>query len=146
MNMKNLSAIFIAVLLNTCALGWAEDKNWTGSGDASDWFDAANWLPAVAPTASDDATINLLNASVSLPQSFQAKSVTLGGKKESTLTVSNFAVGTVSPGNSSDLAVHNRRDGHLILKGSAGRVTLKGSYKDSEEVIADEPSFMFYVK
>jgi hypothetical protein len=83
---------------------------------------------------------------VSLPQAFEARSVTLGGKKQSSLTVSNFAGGTVAPDNPTDLAIHNRRDGTLILKGSAGTLTLKGAYKDSEEVIPDEPSFMFYVQ
>ncbi len=125
---------------------FAEDKSWTGSGDGADWFDAANWLPAVAPTASDDATIDVEGADVSLPQAFEAKSITLGGKKQSSLTVSNFATGTVEPANATDLAFHNRRDGLLVLKGSTGKITLKGAYKDSEEVIPDEPSFMFYVQ
>ena len=141
-----LVVLFVSIIFNVCTLGWAEDKSWTGDGDASSWFDAANWLPGVVPTESDDTKIDLLGASVSLPQAFQAKSVTLGGKRESSLTVSNFAVGTIEPDNPTDLAVHNRRDGYLILKGSAGKITLKGGYKDSETVIPDEPSFMFNVQ
>ena len=136
----------LCACLCVSSLSWADDKAWTAVGDASNWFDDANWLPAGAPTASDDTTINMLNASVDLPQAFEVKSITLGGKKPSSLTVSNFAVGTVAPENSTDLAVYNRRDGRMVLKGSAGKITLKGAYKDSEVVIPDEPSFMFYVQ
>ena len=136
----------MTVLLLFVFPAYAEDKSWTAAGDQSNWFDAANWLPAEAPTASDDATINLLSASASLPQAFEVRSVTLGGKRQSDLTVSNFVTGTVEPANPTDIAFNNRRDGRWVLKGSSGKVTLKGGYKDSEEVIADEPSFMFYAQ
>ncbi len=139
-------AFLISVIFNPCTSLLAEDKNWTAVGDGSDWFDDANWMPAAAPTASDDVMIDLTSASVSLPQAFEAKSLVLGGKRTSSLTISNFAAGTVDPGNASDIAVANRRDGHLILKGSAGKVTLRGAYNDSETVIPDEPSFMFYAE
>ena len=125
---------------------YAEDKSWTAAGDQSNWFDDANWTPTTAPTASDDVTINHQDASVSLPQAFQVKSITLGGKRASSLTVTNFASGTVEPANPTDLAVYNRREGHMVLKGSTDKITLKGAYKDSEEVIPDEPSFMFYAQ
>jgi hypothetical protein len=124
----------------------AADKSWNAGGDQTGWFDGANWLPALAPTESDDVMINLLDASVTVPQTFDAKSITIGGKNESTLTVSNFVSGTVEPTDSSDLAFHNRRNGHLILKGSTGKVTLRGTYKDSETVIPGEPSFVLYVQ
>ena len=137
--------VFIFIFLNSSNCVWAEDKSWTAGGDQSGWFDDANWLPAAAPTASDDVMINRLDASVTLPQAFDAKSLTLGGKRPSLLTVSNFSTGTIEPANATDLAVYNRKDGHLILKGSVGKITLKGAYKDSEEVIPDEPSFIFYV-
>ena len=145
MNIK-IVVIFSLVFLSACVSGQAEDKAWVAAGDASNWFDDANWLPAAAPTASDDTMITLTGASVTLPQAFEVKSVTLGGKKPAKLTVSNFATGTVTPENPTDVAVYNRRDGHWVLKGSTGKITLKGGYKDSEEVIPDEPSFMFYVQ
>ena len=123
----------------------AADKSWNAGGDAQDWFDDANWLPAGAPTETDTSKIDMLDTNVSLSQNFKVQSLILGGKKASTLTLSNFVVGDVSPENVSDNAVLNRKDGHLILKGSAGKITLKGAYKDSEEVIPEEPSLMFYV-
>lgn len=142
--------IFVFCLLSLVAslqsLSYAEDKNWNAAGDQSNWLDDANWMPAGAPTAADDVRVDLQDASVTIPEAFNAKSITLGGKKQSSLSVSNFVTGKVEPASSSDIAVTNRRDGTLILKGSAGQVTLKGGYKDSEQVIADEPSFMFYVQ
>jgi hypothetical protein len=125
---------------------FAEDKSWNAGGDKTDWFDDANWLPAAAPTASDDALVDMLDTSVDLSTAYSMKSLTLGGKKASVLTVENFTTGDVTPTNVSDVAIHNRRDGHLVLKGSAGKLTLRGSYKDSEEVVPDEPSFMFYAR
>ncbi len=123
----------------------AAEKSWNAAGDQVDWFDDANWNPAVAPTASDDTMVNLTDASVMVGQNFGVKSLTIGGKRESTVSVKNFITGDVEPGSPSDLAVFNRKDGHLVLKGSAGKITLRGAYKDSEEIIPDEPSFMLYV-
>ena len=139
-------AFFTFLILNARTTVWAEDKSWNAGGDQSDWFDDANWLPAGKPTASDDVKIDMLSASSTLSQAFDIKSLTLGGKKASTLTVSNFVPGNVKPSSVSDLAVLNRKNGHLILKGSAGKITLNGAYKDSEEVIPEEPSFMLYVQ
>jgi len=122
------------------------DKSWSGQGDQTGWFDDANWLPAVAPTASDDAIVDFKDSSVNIPQSFHAQTLTIGGKKTSTVNVSNFTSGDVIPKNTTDIAVTNRRNGYLILKGSTGKITLKGAYKDSEEEIPEEPSFMVYVQ
>lgn len=144
---------FIFLILGTCAClagrqatAWATDKSWNAAGDQSNWFDDANWLPGEAPTSSDNAMINTQNASATIPQTFDVKSMTLGGKRASTVTVNNFIDGAVRPASPTDLAIYNRRDGHLILNGSVGKITLKGSYKDSEEVLPEEPSFMFYVQ
>ncbi len=134
-----LSSIFLL----PCA--YAAEKSWNASGDQVDWFDDANWNPAVAPTASDDTMVNLTDASVMVGQNFGVKSLTIGGKRESTVSVKNMITGTVEPASPTDLAVFNRKDGHLVLKGSAGKITLRGAYKDSEEIIPDEPSFMLYV-
>ena len=138
--------LFALLSLNACPMVMAEDKSWNAGGDQSDWFDDANWLPAGKPTASDDVKIDMLSASSTLSQAFDIKSLTLGGKKASTLTVSNFVPGNVKPASVSNIAVLNRKNGHLILKGSAGKITLNGMYKDSEEVISEEPSFMLYVQ
>ena len=142
--MKRL--VLIAVLLLVSFPARAEEKNWNGQGDQTTLEDGANWLPVGAPGASDDAMINFKDASVDISQTYHLKSLTLGGKRKSTLNVSNFTEGDVTPGHTTDEAVMNRRDGYLLLKGSAGKITLKGAYKDSEEVIPDEPSFMLYVK
>ena len=144
--MRTKPFLLMVLMLGLAASALAEDKNWTAGGDQSSWFDDANWMPAAAPTASDDVMINLTDASVTVPQAFDAKSIVLGGKKPSSMNVSNFAAGSVAPENATDLAVHNRRGGNLVLTGSAGKITLKGAYKDSEEVIPDEPSLMFYAE
>ena len=125
---------------------FCEDKSWNAGGDKTDWADKDNWLPKASPTASDDTLIDMLDASADISDTFAAKSLTLGGKKASLLTVDNFVTGELVPSNTTDLAFHNRRDGLLTLKGSAGKVTLKGTYKSSRETVPDEPSFMFYVQ
>lgn len=123
----------------------AAEKSWNASGDQVDWFDDANWNPATTPEASDDTMVNLRDASVTVGQNFEVSSLTIGGKHESTVSTNNFVNGTIKPASTSDLAVFNRKDGHLVLKGSAGKITLQGAYKDSEEIIPDEPSFMLIV-
>ena len=72
--------------------------------------------------------------------------MTLGGNKNSIVSVNSFINGTVRPDSPTDVAIHNCRNGSLILKGSIGKITLKGSYKDSEVLIPEEPSFMLYVQ
>ncbi len=141
---KFLILILIAAWL--AAPAWAEDKSWNGEGDQTDWFGAGNWLPSGKPTQADEAKIDLKDAEIGVGQAFEAKSLTIGGKKNSTVDVSNFVSGTITPSDSSNEALMLRRDGKLVLKGSSGKLTLKGGLKDSEEVIPDEPSFMLYVK
>ncbi len=145
-----MKKLFTGVLVLWClvtasAVVFAAEKSWNAAGDQVDWFDDANWNPAVAPTASDDTMVNLTDGSTSIGQNFGVRSLTIGGKRESTVTVKNFITGAFEPGSPSDLAIFNRKDGHLVLKGSAGKITLRGAYKDSEEIIPDEPSFMLYV-
>jgi len=138
--------LLLAASCQLPATSFAEEKNWNAQGDGTAWTDDANWLPAAAPTVSDDAVVNLKDASVDISQSFNLGYLTIGGKQTSTVKVSNFTEANVVPGNVTDNAILNRRDGNLTLKGSAGTITLKGTYKDSEEIIPDEPSFMLYVK
>ena len=144
---RRMKVLIIFSFMITCCIPlFAEDKNWSGKGDGSAWTDDANWLPTPAPGHLDDATVNLKNASATISQPFEMHSLTVSGKKKSTVTVSNFTIGDISPSYPADNAVFNRRDGNLVLKGSVGKMTLKGTYKDSEEVIPEEPSLMLYVK
>lgn len=135
----------IIVLILACGMAEAKEKTWVGAGDGESWSGDANWSPAASPTSSDDAAIDLENASVKCTSTFQAKSLTLGGRQTSKLTSENFIYGTIAPSSSSDAAVLNRAKGTFTLKG-AGTVTLKGRYKDSEESLTSEPSFIFWVK
>ena len=135
---------FIGFMVGGLAV--AAEKNWAGAGDGTSWSDDDNWSPAVAPTSADDALIDTEAASVACAQTFAAKSITLGGRKAATLTSENFVYGEVAPATGSGTAALNRAGGIFKLKGAAGTVTLKGGYKDSEETLVSEPSFMFWVK
>ncbi len=144
-----VSFYILIAILNAFVMGgvgWAEEKNWNGQGDRTSFQDAANWLPSGVPGENDDAMVNLKDASVVVSQPYELKSLTIGGKKTSAVSVSNFTEGSVVPENPSDVAILNRKDGTLVLKGSTSKLVVKGSYKDSEEIIPDEPSFMLYVK
>lgn len=139
----------MTLLLAFCVLlpaASAAEKTWTGSGDASDWFDDDNWTPAAAPTSADDVLINLEDASVKTSKTFEAKSLKVGGTAASTLVTDPFIFGTVAPADTAETAVTNRRQGHWTIKGSSGVVSLKGSYKDSEETLAKQPSLVFFVE
>ena len=136
----------LSLLVASPQFAFSADKNWNGEGSSADWFDNGNWLPSGKPGVQDDAKVDVRDASVEIGQTFGVKSLTIGGKKNSTLNVSNFVSGSLEPDNESDDALVNRKDGKLVLKGSSGKITMKGAYKDSEEVIPDEPGFMLYVK
>ncbi|MFH1504686.1 MAG: hypothetical protein ABIH08_04805 [Candidatus Omnitrophota bacterium] len=136
-------AIFLLLLISVSLP--AEDKSWSGSGDGVNWADDDNWFIDVEPTNADDVSIDLNGASVTCTETFSAKSITLGGRETSDLISNNFVFGTVSPDSTSDIAILNRSGGVFTLKGS-GVVTLQGSYKDSEESLTSEPSFMFWVQ
>ena len=125
---------------------FAVEKTWSGGGDAQTWTDDNNWSSLAKPVLVDDILIDLANASVFCTETFMAKSIILGGRKNMTLTINHFSFGTITPSASSEVAILNRRDGKLILKGAGGVVTIKGQYKDSEETLVAEPSFMFWVK
>ena len=144
--MRKFFIFMMIFLLNSSALVWAEEKVWTGTGSSADWFEDANWLPAEAPGASDDALVDLTDANAGISQDMSVRSITLGGKRASALTMNNFVKTTVKPANTSDTAVLNRKGGLLVLKGTAEKITLKGGYKDSEEIIPEEPTFMLYAQ
>ena len=141
-----LFILFILVGVGMDKVVWAEDKSWNATGDAVDWFDDANWYPSAAPSLADDVAVDFLDASVNIPKNFQAKTLTLGGKKNVELSVDNFITGQVAPGNTAAVALSNRKGGHMTMRGSAGKVTLKGSYKSSKKPLSEEPSFTFYVQ
>ena len=145
---KFLTSLFLATAMT---VAWAsecpaEEKSWNGAAEKHDWFEDENWVPAPAPTAVDDALINSTDASVTLSETFRTRSITLGGNENSVLMSEEFISGVVDPGSSSEVAVLNRRRGRLVLKGAMGTVKLKGRYKDSEESLAAQPSFVISIQ
>lgn len=138
-----IGIVCIAFLLASAV--YAAEKNWDAGGDGSDWSDGDNWHPAGIPTLADDIVIDSEDAEVTCSQTFKAKSITVGGRETSKLTSENFVYGTVEPDATSDVAMLCRPGGTIKLK-KAGVLTLKGQYMDSEETLAAEPSFIFWVE
>ena len=138
------SLLAMTVVLITPAQ--AADRNWNAGGDASTWTDKDNWLEAAAPTVSDNAVVDQSNASATVSQDFKVKSITLGKKRSSVLNVNNFVTGGIEPAKTEDDALFAGKKGKIVMKGTAGKITLKGAYKDSEAVLPDEPTFMFYAQ
>jgi len=137
-------AIFFAVPLFLTD-SYADSRSWDGGGDDTVWADSANWHPSGIPVSSDDVTIDTEGTSVLCERTFKAKTITIGGREGSTLTSDDFIFGTIEPDAVTEVAILNRRGGHIILKG-AGTITLKGQYRDSEAVIGAEPGFIFWVE
>ena len=125
-----------------CRLSHADTKQWSGAGDAATWEDDSNWSPAAVPTTTDDVIIDTDAAKPSISKTFNAQSVVVGGRKDSSLTKVNFVYGTVKPAKTTDNALHIRKKGSVTMQGT-GTVTLKGTFKNSEESPPDEPAFMF---
>lgn len=120
--------------------GFSADKIW--NSDTGFWEESLNWYPASIPQATDDITIDNSFSNVTIQNDFSCLSLTLGGHYSSNLLIEGFVFGEISSGS---VAINNRRDGFLTLKG-AGIITLKGSYKSSEEILEEEPSFIFWVQ
>jgi len=137
-------SVVLSVLMFATAT-YAEDKAWTGAGDGSSWSDLDNWQPAAVPTSDDDVTIDAEEASIVCTQTFEAKSVTVGGKQTASLVSNSFVFGTIAPDSVSDPAIVNRKGGKIILKGP-GTLTLQGQYKGSKETLVTEPSFIFWLE
>src|SRR5690349_7536590 len=95
-------SMLIALFMTLAVTAHAADKNWNAQGDGTDWFDSANWLSVGTPQEGDNAKVDLRDASVDVGQNFEAGSVTVGGKKSSTVSVSNFVTGTIEPGAPAD--------------------------------------------
>lgn len=130
------------VLLAACALVCGAEKKWVGAGDASTWADGKNWLPDTAPTSADGVTIDMKDASATAAKTFESKSLTVGGASNSTFTTDNFIYGNIIPPSTSEDALHIRKDGTVILTGE-GTIKLKGIFRNTEESLTGEESFMF---
>ncbi|MDD5270858.1 MAG: hypothetical protein PHE80_06710 [Candidatus Omnitrophica bacterium] len=146
--MKNASSALIAfacaaVFTAACqGAAYCADKNWIGAGDASTWADPKNWNPEGAPTSADDVTIDLEGSSASASETFEAKSVTVGGGNTSVFSTENFVYGEISTASPSDEALYIKKAGTVVLNG-AGTITLRGMFKNTEETVTGEESFMF---
>jgi len=136
--------LFFTFLLTVLPL-LAGEKTWNAAGDGEVWSDDDNWLPAVAPTSSDDVVISSINSTATCSETFEAKSITVGGRGQSTLVSEDFIFGSVTPETTSNIGILNRQDGKLVLKG-AGTLTVRGQYKDTEESLTSQPSFLFWVE
>ncbi len=142
---------FVLCLWSLVAGLWSDrafsaDKNWTAQGDQQNWFDGSNWLPSGVPAEQDAVKVDKKDSSVDLGQSFDVRALTVGGKKSATVNVSNFVSGSIEPSSPDEEALLLRKEGKLVLKGSSGILTIKGTYKDSEEAISEEPGFMLHVQ
>lgn len=120
----------------------AAQRQWSGGGDAASWEDAPNWSPRGVPSESDDIVIDTLNSLVTASETFNAGTLTVGGREESNFTTQDFVYGILSPSEGTDTALHIKKSGLVTLTG-AGDITLKGAFKNSEESLPAEPSFIF---
>ncbi|MFH0855787.1 MAG: hypothetical protein V1869_04700 [Candidatus Omnitrophota bacterium] len=139
-------SLFIFVLFFSCSGARADTKQWSGKADAASWDKAGNWFPKGVPGSSDDAVVDKQGAGVvisKVSEVFKAKSLTAGGRTDSTVTAENFVYGLIAPDNVTDKALYIRKGGEVVLGGGGGIITLRGAFKNSEEAIPDEPAFMF---
>lgn len=141
------ASIFVVLFFffEVTSIVYAAEKTWSGSGDGTSWTDADNWYAEGIPALSDDVAIDAEDASVTCGATFKAKSITMGGRETSTLTVADFIYGTVTPSSTSDTAILNRSGGTIILN-KVGTLTLHGGYQDSEGTLTSEPSFLFWLE
>ena len=146
--------LFIAIFVFICGL-WtvdcglsaatAEERQWSGAGDAIYWKDDDNWFSPAVPTVSDDVTISKESAAVYAGETFNAQSLTVGGRGSASFSSENFVYGNIAPAAGTDIALYIRKDGEVTLKG-AGDLTLKGAFKNSQETLVSEPAFMFGIE
>jgi hypothetical protein len=135
--------IFFVIALGLVREAKAEDKTW--KAQAGWWEEADNWFPEIVPTKDDDVVVDGESADVTIQSDFEIQSLTLGGSYSSQVTINDFVFGEIAPSSSSNPSIFNRKDGYLILKG-AGIVKATGAYKSSEEKLAEEPSFIFWIE
>ena len=140
-------SLLILVLLGLCAgTAFATDKSWNNEGNQTDWVDGANWVPTGVPGTNDSVTIDYQNTQVGMGQPFEIKSLIVGGKKNSELDINNFVNATIDPDSPDNNALLVRSEGKISIKGSGGKIVVKGTYIDSEELVPEEPGLMLYVK
>lgn len=147
-NQRQYHRISASILLLVFFLpfsAYAAEKQWSGAGDGIYWSDPDNWSPTGVPTASDDVTISLEKTNVYVAETFYAKTITVGGRGEATLTVQNFVYGYVTPDDTSSTALDIRKDGNIIFQG-AGDIIVKGKLGTSQQTVVSEPAFMFVVE
>ena len=142
---RYLYFLIIVIILVLPLISYAEEVTFSGGGDGESWSDEKNWFPEDVPTLSSDVLLDLKDGKITCDKTFKARSITIGGRETTTLTSDNFIYGTVDPGKGSEISILNRIKGTIILKG-AGVLVLKGKYKDSEEPLTTEPSFLFWIK
>ncbi|MFH1753080.1 MAG: hypothetical protein ABH875_02755 [Candidatus Omnitrophota bacterium] len=146
MKRKILGPILFSILiLAPAAISYADGQSWTAGGDGSKWSDADNWTAEEVPGLSSDVIIDREDAGVACDDDFQAKSMTIGGHKASSLTVENYVSGDIAPYSSTDIAIKNRRGGHIVLSGP-GVIKISGRYEDSEGALDPEPCLLFWIE
>lgn len=131
--------------LSIYGLAVAADNQWSGAGDGIYWKDGQNWSRASVPAASDDVRISKEDADVYADETFNAKSLNVGGRGRAVFNSENFVYGNIAPAAGTDIALYIRKDGEVTLKG-AGDITVKGQLKNSQETLVSEPSFMFVLE
>jgi subtilase family serine protease len=134
--------IIFLVLAFSGVCAFAADKDWIGAGDAATWEDGKNWNPQGAPASVDDVTISLKDAYATATRTFEAKSVNIGGAASSTFATNDFIYGNITTDLPADEALYIRKGGRAVLRGQ-GTITLKGAFKNTEEALSGEESFMF---
>jgi hypothetical protein len=137
----SVSAVFLVLFFLTLSIASGE-KQWTAGGDAISWEDITNWYPQAVPSPTDDVILDATGVNVLISRTFYAQTLKVGGRHDSNLAVADFVSGTISPASNTDDALYTRKGGFVTLNGD-GIVLLKGSYKNSEETLSDEPAFMF---
>ena len=139
-----LISMLISVLL-VAPFVRAEEQGWSGSGDGTSWADGDNWFAKGVPEITSDVTIEDEDAAVVCNETFTAKSITVGGRETSSLTINNFIRGTIQPDATTEDAIINRPGGTIILTGS-GRIIVKGRYASSKDTPASGPSLLFWLE
>ena len=134
--------IFCTLYPAPTTLVYAADKNWIGAGDASTWADAKNWFPNTVPNSADNVTIDLQGSNVTATQTFEAKSLYIGGSSDSAFSTNDYIYGTLIPDSSSNYALYIRKGGFVVLSGQ-GIITLRGTFINTEETLSGQESFMF---
>lgn len=132
---------FVVFLGLISSYSYAAVKVFSAGGDATSWDDADNWFETGVPAKTDEVYVDLSGATAIATKDFTAQSITVGGKATSQFTANNFVFGLVTPSSVTDPALLLRKGGTIELKG-AGTITVKGSFKNTEESLTPEPSVM----